>query len=124
MTSAVLDRCEELKAHAQSAECLTYTELARSKEWRDSLSDSGVLRVTGSRAHAEDAWIVSQRYMDALLELIGQAEFDREEEQVNAMLAAREDYQNWMQGDELAHAAAASFLKRRDALAEAFDGRS
>ena len=122
MTSAVLDSCEELRDRARDARSLTYTELARSKEWRTALADDGILRIAGSRACSEGAWLVSQRYMDTLLELIEQTEAEREEEQINAMLEARSDYQNWMQGDELAHAAVTRFLERRTAIAEALDG--
>ena len=121
MTNAVLDRCEELRDRAQDARSLTYTELARSREWREALADNGILRIEGSRANTEGAWIVSQRYMDTLLELIEQSEAEREEGQINAMLEARSDYQNWMQGEELAHAAVARFLERRHALVEALD---
>ena len=60
--------------------------------------------------------------MDDVFELAKLVGSEREEEQVNAMLEARSDYQNWMQGDELAHAAVARFLERRTAMAEALDG--
>ena len=123
MTNAVLDRCEDLRARTQRAQTLSYTELARSRKWKDDLAHEEVLKVTGSRGASDDAWIVSQRYMDNLLELIEQAELEREDKQIQAMLAAREDYQNWMQGDELAHAAVARFLERRASMAEAIDGR-
>ena len=122
MTNAVLDHCEELKERTKDVRSVTYTELARSRDWRSSLADEGVLRVSGARGNSEDAWIVSQSYMDSLLELIEQAELAYEREQITMMLEARSDYQNWMQGSELANAAIASFRERRDAFAEAFDG--
>lgn len=60
--------------------------------------------------------------MDAIFELAKQVGTERGEEHVDAMLEARSDYQNWMQGDELAHAAVTRFLERRTAMAEALDG--
>ncbi len=124
MAESVLARCEQIKSQARDARSLSYTELARSKDWRDELGRAGILKVTGARGRTEDAWVVSQSYMDALVELVEQAEEADEDRQVKAMLAAREDYQNWMQGDELASAAMASYLERRAAFGEALDGHS
>lgn len=59
--------------------------------------------------------------MDNLLSLIEQAEIAQENEQVNAMIAAREDYQNWMGGTNLAQAAASRCLQRRDSMREVVD---
>ena len=123
MSEATLTRCKEIREQMHDARSLSYTELARSTGWRDELGQAGVFKVGDSRGRRESAWVVSQDCMDALLELVEQTEAAREEEQVEEMLAARGDYRNWMQGDELADAAMASYLERRTAFEEALDGR-
>ena len=110
MSPQELERFEDLKAKSRKIPRVTYTELARGKEWREELPIEVVDRSETS------AWLVTDEYLYGIISLVDELLDEREERQIQDMLAAREGYQDWHEGEDLASAAKASLHARLDEM--------
>ena len=96
MSPQELKHFEDLKAKSRKTPRVTYTELARGKEWREELPECGIIEVV-DRSETS-AWLVTDEYLHGIISLIDELLDEREERQIQGMLAAREGYQDWREG--------------------------
>lgn len=120
MTPLALERYEEMKGKTAKLARVTYTDLARSKAWRSQLPEQGIIGID-DRGETP-AWLVSDEYLEEMLELVDELLTEREERQIQAMLDARKGYQNWLEGTDLAQQAKASFAARKTQMRAAAHG--
>lgn len=114
MSPQELERFEDLKAKSRRIPRVTYTELARGKEWREELPECGIIEVV-DRSETS-AWLVTDEYLYGIISLVDELLDEREERQIQDMLAAREGYQDWREGEDLASVAKASLHARLDEM--------
>lgn len=100
MTPPVLERVDNLRAQVNGVARISLTDLARGKAWRDELPERGIIEITDRSDTA--GWLLSDECVNDLLSLVEDLVAEREERQINDMLAARSDYDDWCGGDELA----------------------
>lgn len=120
MPPLTIDKYEQLRDNVAIPPRITYTDLARGKEWRSTLPEQGVIGIDDKGS--TPAWLLSDEYMEGLLGLVDELLHEREEHQIQAMLDARSEYQNWCERDELKAKAMASFRNRKNAMRAAIDG--
>ena len=114
MSPQELEQFEDLKAKSRKIPRVTYTELARGKEWREELPECGIIEIV-DRSETS-AWLVTDEYLYGIVSLVDELLDEREERQIQDMLAAREGYQDWREGEELASAAKVSLHARLDEM--------
>lgn len=117
MTTPALEKADELRAQAKGGARISLTDLARGKAWRDELPVRGIIEITDRSDTA--GWLLSDEYVNDLLSLIDCLLADQERRQIDEMLAARSDYNDWRSGDELAALALKDLENRMPAMAEA-----
>lgn len=120
MAPAIVEKYEELRVKTTRASRLTLTELARGKKWREDLPACGLIELTDRSETA--GWLLSDEYMEEMVSLVDGLLVEQEQRQVQAMLDARADYQDWCSGDVLAQRALKSFEERKDSLKAACRG--
>lgn len=120
MSPAALERVSQIGSQAQPNSRISLTDLARNRKWRDELYEYGVIEVVD---HSETAaWLLSDADMSLLLNTIDSLLDEVEALQIKAMIDARQPYEDWQSGDELAANAIASLKKRRNAMEKILDG--
>lgn len=118
---ATIDRANAVRAGARATRRVNVTELARGKAWREQLPECDVMEIVDRGANA--GWLVSNAGMGAMLDAIDYLEERLEQASVAAIVNARRGYENWMEGDDLAHAALEALERRGDKMKAALDGR-
>lgn len=93
---------------------LNVTQLNRSTEWQETLKRMDSMQVldherTAAILMSKDAYVAVMKYIDALEEELDKAH-------VTALLAARQDMNDWTKGEDLAKKAEKSFLERSEHL--------
>ena len=120
MTADALDTFEELQRKTQHVPRLSLTDLARTSQWRKDLPACGLIEVMDRTDTA--GWLVSDGYMNDLLNLVQDLSNEQEQQQIKAMLDAREAYQDWQSGDALLSSSLERFEARKGQLKAAVRG--
>lgn len=120
MTPAAIDRIDEIRRKTQPAPRMRLTDFARGSAWREKLPECGMIEVTDRSETA--GWLLSNEYMEDMLQLVDDLAVELEREQVAAMVDARRGCQDWLSGNALAQRALASFQDRKEAMRAVLDG--
>lgn len=121
MAPSALDRIEDIQSKVQHVPRVTLTELARGKGWRKELPECGLMELV-DRGETS-GWLISDEYMGELLQSLRELAEGEERREIQAMMDARAEYQDWLGGQALAEKAAASLKARKEAMKAAFDER-
>lgn len=113
------DRIADIRGRIHDSRCVSLTDFARGKAWREKLAKNGVLELQDRSGRI--AWIVSEDDMAQMVDYVAELEDKMERESIAATLRAREGRENWMGGSELAKAATQSLESRYDALVAAIE---
>lgn len=113
------DRIADIRGRIHDGRCVSLTDFARGKAWREKLAENGVLELQDRSGRI--AWIVSEDDMARMVDYVAELEDRMERESIAAMLKAREGRENWMGGPELAKAATQSLESRYDALVDSIE---
>lgn len=119
MSPDTIDRVASIRGKVHSDSRVSVTDFARGRRWREELPQCGVIEIVDRTETA--GFLLSKEGMNSLLETIDSLEEQVERAQIDAMFAARSDYQNPLEGDSLVEGALASFEARKDALREILD---
>lgn len=119
MQETALDIASTIRSSAHPAKRVNVTELARGKAWREQLPECDIMEIVDRGTSA--GWLVSKNGMNAILDTIDDLEERLEKASMAAIIDARRDYENWMEGDELAKAALETFAKHGDEMKAALD---
>ncbi|MBQ9001963.1 MAG: hypothetical protein IJ087_08935 [Eggerthellaceae bacterium] len=116
---ATIDKANSVRYAVRATRRVNVTELARGKAWRDELPECDVMEIVDRGANA--GWLVSDAGMGAMLDTIDYLEARLEQASMAAIVNARRDYDDWMEGDDLARAALAALDERGDDVRAVLD---
>lgn len=116
---ATIDKANALRNSVRTTNRVNVTELARGKAWREKLPECDVMEIIDRGANA--GWLVSDAGMGAMLDMIDYLEERLEQASMAAIVNARHNYQNWMEGDNLATAALSALDQKGEDMRSVLD---
>lgn len=119
MANDMLQTVKKIRGGFQVDGYINVTQLSRSTAWKKRLQEMDAMQVldrnqTAGVLMTKDAYVAVMDYIDAL-------EKELDDAQVSALLAARQNMDDWTEGDDLAGKAEDSLVKRSDYLQGIFD---
>lgn len=121
MSFAVADNMvERFQDAISSVERIGVSEFARSKSWREKLPTAGCFEVTDRNGVV--GYMLAPEYAKAINVKMLELEAQAEKAQIDAMFAARADYDEIKEGQELVTAALNYFDENIEELLGAVDG--
>jgi len=120
MPREMLTAVERVRNGFQIDSHINVTQLARSTSWRNDLEKYLAMPILDRNQTA--AVVLSPDAFRAILKYIDAIEEELETAQLEALLKARENMENWEEGEELSRKAKESFLERQELLRGLLDG--
>lgn len=120
MSPALMEKMQEVRSQVQPSARMSLTDFARGKKWREELPERGVIEIMDRVDTA--GWLVSVEYMSSLVATIDQLAYELEEAQIDEMIAARSNYNDWCSGEELALRSIEDLHARKDDIMAIING--
>jgi hypothetical protein len=120
MSREMLATVERVRNGFQLDSHITVTQLTRSTSWRNDLEKYLAMPILDRNQTA--AVVLSPDAFRAVLKYIDMIEEELETTQLEMLFKARENMENWEEGEELSRKAKESFLERQELLRGLLDG--
>jgi len=120
MPSEMLSTVDRVRNGFQLDSHITVTQLARSTSWRNDLEKYDAMPILDRNQTA--AVVLSPDAFRAVMKYIDLIEEELEASQLDVLMKARENMENWEEGEELSRKAKESFLERQKLLRGLIDG--
>lgn len=119
--AAIEEKVGTFQSVVNSANRISISEFARSREWREQLPELGCLEVVDRNGVV--GYMLAPDYAQAMSARITELEKQEERAAIAAMLDARRDRTEFAAGEELEKGALAYLDEHLDEMTEAVDGR-